>query len=95
MFGAPSLGAFVLVLFKGETLRGIVDDHLLAVGAEFFLFPWGFVPTAVVADAAYASAAAAAPTVATIATLGECCHEFCILRNDFRYLLALLREFGL
>jgi hypothetical protein len=95
MFGAPSLGAFVLVLFEGKTLRGIVDDHLLAVGAEFFLFPWGFLPTAIVAAATFASAAATAPAFATTATLGECCHEFCILRHDFQYLLALLNEFGL
>jgi hypothetical protein len=94
MFGAPSLGAFVLVLFEGKTLCGIVDNHLLAVGAEFFLFPWGFVPTAVVAAAAFASAATATPAVATTATLGECCREFCILRHDFRYLLALLCKFG-
>jgi hypothetical protein len=98
-FGAPSRGAFVLVCLEGKTLCGIVDNHLVAVGAEFFPFPLGFVPTAAVAAAAFVSAAAASTTAATavaaITTLGECCHETCILRHDFQYLLALLRKFGL
>jgi hypothetical protein len=93
-FGAPSRGAFVLVHLKGETLRRVVIDRLVAVGAEFFLFPWGFVPTAVDAAATFASAAAAAAAVATT-TLGECCHETCVQCHDFQYLFALLRKFGL
>ena len=71
MFGAPSCGVFVLVCLKEETHRRIMDNHLVAVGAELFLFPWGFVLTAVVAAAAFASAASAALTVAASATLGE------------------------
>ena len=80
-FDAPSLGAFVLVCFKGETICGIVDNLLVAVWAEFFLFPWGFVLITVAAASSFAFAFAAA-------TLGEC-------RNEFRYLLALFRvRFG-
>jgi hypothetical protein len=45
-----------------------VDDLLVAVWAEFFLFPWGFALITVAADSAFAFAFAAA--VAT-ATLGE------------------------
>ena len=70
-FSAPSCGAFVLFCLKGETCCRIMDDHLVAVGGEFFLFPWGFVPTAIVAAAAFASAASTALTVATFTTLGE------------------------
>ncbi len=51
MFGAPSCGAFVLVCLKEETHRMIMEDHLVAVGAEFFLFQWGFVLIAIVAAA--------------------------------------------
>ncbi len=93
-FGAPACGAFVLVRLKGETLRRVVNDHLVAVGAEFFLLPWGFVPTATDADAAFASAAVAA-AVATAATLRECYHETCVPRHDFQYLFVLLCKFGL
>jgi hypothetical protein len=95
-FGAPSHGAFVLVHLEEERLCGVVDDPLVAVGAEFFLFSWGFVPTAVDADTAFASAAAAiAAAIAAATTLGECCHETCVLYHDFQYLLALLCKFGL
>jgi hypothetical protein len=57
------------------------------------------VPITVVAAFAFACAfafafAAAASAVVTT-TLGECCNEFFILCHDFRYLLALFREFGL
>jgi hypothetical protein len=100
-FGAPSRGAFVLVRLEGETLHGVVDNHLVAVGSECFLFPWGFVLTAADTDVALASAtaaaaaAAAAAAITATATLGECCHETCVLCHDFQYLLALLRKFGL
>ena len=95
-FGAPSLRAFGLVCLEGETIRGIVDDLLVALWAQLFLFPWGFVPITVVAIAAFAfvAAAAGAPAMVT-ATLGEWHNEFCILCHDFQYLLALFREFGL
>ncbi len=93
VFGPPSLGAFVLVGLEGETIRGIVDDFLVAVRAEFFLFLWGFVLITVVAVVAFAFSAAAAAVAA--ATLGECCNEFCILCHDIRYLLPLFRKLGL
>jgi hypothetical protein len=41
-----------------------VGDLLVAVRAEFFLFPWGFVPITVVTATAFAFAAAAAVTTA-------------------------------
>jgi hypothetical protein len=63
-----------------------MDNHLVAVQAEFFLFQRGFVPITVVAAAAFAFVVAVTPT------LGECCNEFCILCHDF--LLALFCEFG-
>ena len=88
-FGPPTLGTFVLDGLEGETLRGIVDDFLVAVRAEFFLFPWGFVPITVVAVVAFAFSAAAAVAATT---LGECYNEFCILYHDIRYLHALFRE---
>ena len=91
-FGAPSLGVFVLVGLKGETIRGIVDNFLAAVRTACFLLPWGFVPITVVVVVAFACSAAAAVAAAT---LGECCTEFCILCHDIRYLLALFHEFGL
>ena len=91
-FGPPTLGAFVLVGLEGETIRGIVDDFLAAVRAEFFLSSWGFVLITVVAVVAFAFSATAAVAAAT---LGECCNEFCILCHDIQYLLALFREFGL
>ncbi len=91
-FGPPSLGAFVLVGLEGEKIRGIVDDFLVAVRAELFLFPWGFVPNTVVAVIAFAFSAA---TAIAAATLGECCNEFYILCHDIQYLLALFRELGL
>jgi hypothetical protein len=62
-----------------------VDNLLVAVWAEFFLFPWGFVLITVAAASAFSFAVAAA---AATATLGEC-------RNECRYLLALFYEFGL
>ena len=95
VFGAPSCGAFVLVCLERETRCRIMEEHLVAVGAYFFLFPWGFVPTVIVAAAAFAFAASAALTVTAATTLGECCHECCILRHDFCYLFALLCKFGL
>ena len=91
-FGPPSLGAFVLVGLEGETIRRIMDDFLVAVRAEFFLFPWGFVPITAVTVIAFAFSAA---TAIAAATLGECCNEFCILCHDIRYLLALFCEFSL
>jgi hypothetical protein len=49
---------------EGETIRGVMGNLLVAVRAEFFLFPWGFVPITVVTAAAFAVAAAAAVTTA-------------------------------
>jgi hypothetical protein len=56
-----------------------VGNLLVAVRAEFFLFPWGFVLITVVTAAAFAFAVAATVTTA----------------DDIRYLRALFREFGL
>ncbi len=64
---------------EGETIRGVVGNLLVAVRAEFFLFPWGFVPITGVTATAFAFAVAAAITTA----------------DDIRYLLALFCEFGL
>ena len=75
-----------------------------AIWAECFLFPRGSMVAAIIAPttAAVAAASAAATTAATTAaaaaattTLGECCHEFCILSHNFGHLFALLCEFGL
>ena len=81
-FGAASLGAFGLVCLEGETIRRIVDYLLVAVWAELFLFPWGFVPITVVTVAAFAFSAAAAAVAA--ATLGECCMSiaFCAMTSN-------------
>jgi hypothetical protein len=57
----------------------VMGNLLVAVRAEFFLFPWGFVPITVVTATAFAFAAAATVTTA----------------DDIRYLLALFRKFGL
>ena len=95
-FGAASLGAFGLVCLEGETIRRIVDYLLVAVWAELFLFPWGFVPITVVTVAAFAYAfAAAAASALVAAALEECHNEFCILCHDSRYLLVLFHEFSL
>ena len=76
-FSAPSYGVFVFVRLEGETHRRIVDDRLVAVGAECFLFPWGLVSTALVAAGAFAVVAPAPPAAAVATTtLGECC-VFC------------------
>ena len=91
VFDAPPLRVFVLVCLKGETLRRIMDDHLVAVGAELFSLPWGFKAAAIVAITATAAAAA----TATAATLEKCHQEFGVLCHDFCELLPLLREFSL
>ena len=63
-----------------------------AIWAECFLFPRGSMVATIVAPT---TAAVAAASAAATTTLGECCHEFCILGHNFRHLFALLREFGL
>jgi len=73
-----------------------MDDLLVALWAQLFLFPWGFVPSSVVAIAAFAVVATAAATPPMVtATLREWHNEFCILCHDFQHLLALFHEFGL
>jgi hypothetical protein len=95
----------VLVPLEGETVHGFVDHCLVAIWAEFFLFPRGLMATVIVVATA-AAAAVAASTAATTATappaaaattttLGECCHEFHVLSHYFRHLFALLCKFGL
>ena len=81
---------FVLVRLEGEAFRLFMDHCLLAIWTEFFLFPRGTIAAVIVA-----AATAVAATSAAITTLGECCHEFCVLGHNFRHLFALLHKFSL